>query len=76
MTLLFCVRKHLTEKRRKLCLRRRANVGEIPRRIRPPVEIQPMTGLLEVFENFGRDFELRRPQEPRVTLADFGNEDL
>jgi hypothetical protein len=53
-----------------------AAAGGRERRIRPLVEIQPMTGLFEVSKNFRRDFELRRPQEPRVTRSDFGHEDL
>lgn len=35
-----------------------------------------MTGLIEAFIIFGRDFEVGRPQQPRGTRSDLGNEDL
>ena len=43
---LFLICKHLAEKRWRFCLWRRPNMGEVTSGVRPPVEEQPMSGLI------------------------------
>ena len=55
---LFFACKHLANKRREFRLRRRPNMSEIAPGIRTPVEVQPMTWLIELFVILRRDFEV------------------
>jgi hypothetical protein len=54
----FFVCKHLADKRREFRLRQWPNMSEITPGIRTPIEVQPMTWLIELSVILRRDFEV------------------